>query len=147
MLSPRDIPKRVAPPTPRSRQDSLLNVSDKSIGPIPQRRVPETPSRDGSENEAARPLHSLLEKKMLQENALTKAQKMQLDYLKICAINIIDRSLAEVDYFSRRGDRLEKMGRKLVQQKIPSLPLSLYTTRHTHTHIHTQGNTCIGTIL
>ena len=129
MLLQSDIPKRAAPPTPRSRRVPSLDVSDVSIGPVPRRRVPETPSK--KENDATQPLHSLLDKKSLQENELTKAQEKQLNYLKVCAINIIERSLAEVDYFSRRGDRLEKMGRRLVRI---SLSLSRSLRAHTHTN-------------
>ena len=133
MLLQSDIPKRAAPPTPRSRRVSSLDVSKVSIGPVPRRRVPETPSK--KENDATLPLHSLLDKKSLQENDLTKAQEKQLNYLKVCAINIIERSLAEVDYFSRRGDRLEKMGRRLVRI---TLSLSLFSLcLHTHTHTNT----------
>ena len=142
MLLQSDIPKRAAPPTPRSRRIPSLDVSEVSIGPVPRRRVPETPSK--KENDATLPLHSLLDKKSLQENDLTKAQEKQLNYLKVCAINIIERSLAEVDYFSRRGDRLEKMGRRLVRMSL-SLSLSLHARTLTQTQF--KGNTCDGTIL
>ena len=110
---------------------------------VPRRRVPETPSK--KENDATQPLHSLLDKKSLQENELTTAQEKQLNYLKVCAINIIERSLAEVDYFARRGDRLERMGRRLV--RIPSLSLSLSLSPCTLTQTQFKGNTCTGTIL
>ena len=130
MLRRGDIPKRAAPPTPQSRPSPLLDVSEVSIGPVPRRRVPETPSK--KENDDARqPLHALLDKKSLQENELTKAQEKQLNYLKVCAINIIERSLAEVDYFARRGDRLERMGRRLVR-----MPLSLSLSLSPHAHSH-----------
>jgi hypothetical protein len=144
LLKEQQVPKRAAPRTPsrsRRRVSSLVDVPE-ICGPVPKRRAPETPSKGKtSDTNTTLPLHTLLDKKHVEKMALTKAQQREIDYLKICAINIIERSLAEVDYFVKRGDRLESGGRRLV----PCLSYFQIHIHYVYPHNHTitSGNTCI----